>query len=331
MTALGFPVMRAADIPQPSGEEWLVESLWSRRAVGVIGGSPKLGKSWVALDLAVSVASGTPALDRFRVADPGPVLLFPAEDPIASVRARLEGISRHRGLDFSRLDVWLVQAPVIRLDSLEDREALRSAVSDLQPRLLILDPLIRCHAADENSATEVARVLSFLRTLEREHSVAVLVVHHARKNRAGDPGQGLRGSSEIYAWGDSYLYLRRRRSLELAIEHRSAVAPEPVKLKLQSDGDDNTFLVIDEAPSPEPDLARRIIELLREKDPLTREGIRSELGVRNQTVGEILGLLVHQGRIEKTSSGFQIKGADSTQDAPKPARPIPALCWGATP
>ena len=45
MSTLGFPILRAADIPETSGEQWLIESLWSRRAVGVVGGCPKLGKS----------------------------------------------------------------------------------------------------------------------------------------------------------------------------------------------------------------------------------------------------------------------------------------------
>ena len=48
--------------PQPDAPQWLVRDLWTTAAVGVIGGSPKVAKSWLGLDLAVSVASGTPAL-----------------------------------------------------------------------------------------------------------------------------------------------------------------------------------------------------------------------------------------------------------------------------
>ena len=50
-----FPTVRAALLPEPQrgDEPWLVEGLWMREAVGIIGGEPKCGKSFLALDLAV--------------------------------------------------------------------------------------------------------------------------------------------------------------------------------------------------------------------------------------------------------------------------------------
>ncbi|MFN8625798.1 MAG: AAA family ATPase [Candidatus Binatia bacterium] len=77
---------------------WLVEQLWGTEAVGIIGGEPKCCKSFLALDLAVSVASGTQCLGRFAVARAARVLLFAAEDPLHVVRERLAGITAARGL-----------------------------------------------------------------------------------------------------------------------------------------------------------------------------------------------------------------------------------------
>jgi hypothetical protein len=74
--------------------QWLVQGLWSDQAVGILGGEPKCCKSFLALDLAVSVAAGTPCLRRFAVRRTGPVLLFPAQDSLAVVRRRLEGIAQ---------------------------------------------------------------------------------------------------------------------------------------------------------------------------------------------------------------------------------------------
>ena len=54
---------------------WLVDGLWSEEAVGIIGSEPKCCKSFLALDLAVCVAAGTPCLRRFAVHRPGRVLL----------------------------------------------------------------------------------------------------------------------------------------------------------------------------------------------------------------------------------------------------------------
>jgi hypothetical protein len=84
-----LPVVRAADLDEADpARRWLVEPLWTHGGVGTIGGLPKCLKSWLGLDLAVSVASGTPCLDTFPVTDPGGVLLYMAEDAAPLVKAR---------------------------------------------------------------------------------------------------------------------------------------------------------------------------------------------------------------------------------------------------
>ncbi|MBV8330779.1 MAG: AAA family ATPase, partial [Verrucomicrobia bacterium] len=203
-----LPVTRASELLIASAalSHWLVEGLWSDQAVGILGGEPKCCKSFLALDLAVSVASGAPCLRHFAVQRTGPVLLFPAEDSLAVVRQRLEGICSAAGVDFQSLPVEVITAPTLRLDAPKDRERLSNTVQALQPCLLILDPLIRLHRLDENDASQIAALLSYLRQLQRAFHVAVLVVHHARKDaNATRPGQALRGSSELHGWGDSNL------------------------------------------------------------------------------------------------------------------------------
>jgi RecA-family ATPase len=79
------------------------------------------------------------------------------------------------------LDIQVITAPTLRLDLAADRVALQEAVARLQPRLLILDPFVRLHRIDENASGEVAPLLAYLRELQRKHSLAVLVVHHAKK------------------------------------------------------------------------------------------------------------------------------------------------------
>jgi hypothetical protein len=119
-----------------------------------------------------------------------------------------------------------------------DRERLSNTVQARQPRLLILDPLIRLHRVDENDASQIAGLLSYLRQLQRTFHVAVLVVHHARKDANGTrPGQALRGSSELHGWGDSNLYMRRRGAqLTLSTEHRAAASQDHIPLELTQAG-----------------------------------------------------------------------------------------------
>ena len=93
-----LPVVPAHRLAERAEEQrWLVADLWSEQAVGIIGGEPKCCKSFLALDLAVAVAAGTPCLRRFAVTRPGRVLLYPAEDALHVVRRRIEGICAAAG------------------------------------------------------------------------------------------------------------------------------------------------------------------------------------------------------------------------------------------
>lgn len=300
-----LPVARIAELRAPErSRRWLVDGLWSRAAVGIIGGAPKCHKSWLALDLAVSVASGTPCLGAFDVLETGPALLYMAEDDAGIVRARVAGLCRHRGLDLDALDAHLITAPSLRLDRDADRRALGALVADLAPRVLLLDPFVRLHRLDENDAGHISGLLAYLRELQREHDLAVVVVHHTRKNgAAGAAGQNLRGSGDFHAWVDSSLYLRKKRDqLWLSVEHRAASAIDPIALHLVGDDDDGDLhleLLEADHERTERDLGADVLGALAER-ARTRTELRAHLGVRNERLGFVLTQLADDRRIERS-------------------------------
>ena len=107
--ANGFPTRTPAELEdRPRRARWLIDALWGRQAVGIVGGEPKCGKSFLALDLAVAVAAGVPCLRHFHPAGSGAVLLFAAEDAGHIVRARLEGIASAAGAAFQTLDIAVI-------------------------------------------------------------------------------------------------------------------------------------------------------------------------------------------------------------------------------
>lgn len=297
---------------------WLVEDLWAENAVGIVGGEPKCCKSFLALDLAVSVASGRPCLGRFGVARAGRVLLFAAEDAQHVVRTRLEGIARARGAAFTSLDIQVITAPTVRLDLAGDRERLRNTVAALRPRLLVLDPFVRLHRIDENASGEVAPLLAFLRELNREHELAVVLVHHAKKGgSSARAGQALRGSSEFHAWGDSNLYLRRRGdALELAVEHRAARGIDPLVLELGHDKDGLALREATAAPIPPavPEPHERIVDALRDAAaPLRVAELRRACRMRTQTLVVTLRELTERGLVEQTDDGYRLADVADTR------------------
>ena len=127
---------------EPSGQRWLVEELWGASSVGVIGGAPKCAKTRLGLDMTLSVATGTACLGKYAVPEPGPVLVYLAEDALPVVRERVEGMARHRSLDLARVEIHVITALTLRLDRDRDRMRLLETSKQLRPRLLVLDPLV---------------------------------------------------------------------------------------------------------------------------------------------------------------------------------------------
>jgi hypothetical protein len=304
--------LRASDLAlEPPEARWLVRDLWTREAQGIVGGAPKIGKSWFGLDLAVSVASNTPCLGHFPVDHPGPTLVFLAEDTLPAVRARIQALCATRGLDIAALDLHVITAPVLRLDQQEDQERLARTLDAHRPHLLLLDPLVRLHRLDENNATEVSGLLGFLTELVRTYNLALALVHHASKKSRARPGQALRGSSDLHAWGASNAYLTVDcEGLLLTVEHRAAPAPGPVRLRLVSrkDGSDAHLEVVGNLPDAQARSveARLLDQLGNANGPLLRKDLRESLRVNNHRLGEILAGLEARGRLRRTPDGWEM-------------------------
>jgi len=165
------------------------------------------------------------------------------------------------------------------------------------------------HGIDENHAGEVAGLLAYFRSLQRQLDLSVVLVHHTRKNAAAGvaAGQGLRGSSDIHAFGDSNLYLRRTKEhLVLSSEHRAAPAAPPVCVQLAgSDSEVHLEVIAELQDQRGASLEDPLLDLLPAGVALTRAKLRQALGVKNERLGEALESLERAGRLRRTPAGWQ--------------------------
>lgn len=313
-----LPTSRAVDLAHtPDGTRWLIDGVWSK-GVGIIGGIPKSAKSWLGLDMAISVASNTPFLGRFKVHDSGPALVYLAEDALPQVRERIAGICAHRQIPLDSLDLHVITAPVVRLDKTDDQQRLAATIVKIGPKLLVLDPLVRLHRLDENNSGEISHLLGYLRELQRTHALAIVLVHHMSKRVRAQLGQALRGSGDLHAWVDHGAYLiRSADKLRLTLEHRTAPSQEPTDLRLVSLPDGSaTHLEVDDDinNTPEgttaphvPNLHDLVIDTLRRaQSPISRAELRSTLRVNNNRLGEVLASLEHQGLVVRSDLGLRL-------------------------
>src|SRR2546428_2446186 len=131
-----FPVVRPCDLQTSaaSSTPWLIDQLWTAQAVGIIGGSPKSYKTWLALEMAVAVASGSACLATFAVSSPGPVLLYAAEDSESALRLRLESLAQPHRLELPFLATAVSPPDYVRLHGIPINSRFR-------PHLLLHGPL----------------------------------------------------------------------------------------------------------------------------------------------------------------------------------------------
>ncbi len=317
-SAAPYQTLPAAQLGDPTTPlAWLLTDLVLVGGAAILGGAPKAGKSYLACELAVAVASGTPAADRFAVPTAGPVLLCAAEDPAPVVVHRLAALAAARDRTLASLPLEVIVEAGVQFPQGLDR--LAATIAACMPRLLLLDPLIRFHARDENSAADMAGVLDGLRALARTSGCAILLVHHTRKApSAGPVGLGLRGSSDLAAFGDVNLALRRLTAdglLELRVEHRAAACPPPLRLRLCIEPDPiaRTTFRCEDATAPDP-LRDRTLRLVRQASrPLSTAALRTTLGIRNQTLLALLQQLAAEGLLSRAGrEGWTVAASDSS-------------------
>ena len=214
--------------PDPGPTPYLVDQFVVDPSILAFG-PPKVGKTWALLDLAISIATGTPALGHLE-ARQGPVILVLEESGRDALHRRLSMLTRGRGLRAHQLEHLHVAANQrVRLvdDGRADwPERIRQAVREIEPAAVLFDPLARMKgAADENSQKELTPALDFMRELRDLGKCTVGFVHHAGHANDGR----MRGTSDLEAYWESKLTIRRRGSTcTLSAEHREAEAAEPL-------------------------------------------------------------------------------------------------------
>ena len=311
-----FPIRHIAEIEQTPEQPWMVEKLWFASGVGILGGEPKLGKTFIAAELAIAVASAGRAFGRYPAQLSRPVLFYGPEDGAPALRRRFEDLAATHGHCLSELPIYVLDVAHLGLDRRPDLLRMRATIEQSCPRLVVLDPFVRLVTnTDENSAGEVSAVLGSLRAIQRDYDVAVLLVHHTRKSPAARPGQALRGSGDFAAWSDTNLYLSlRRQKLWLQMEHRHARTPEPIALTLIEEPPVHMALLDEPAAGSDDDVDPLAVEVLDRLElssrPLSTVELRRQLHKRKADVVRALESLRLAGRVERRSRGWVLTASD---------------------
>ncbi len=300
MTALE---LRRSAIKPPT---WIVPNILPQ-GLAVLAGRPKGGKSWLALKLALSVASGTEFLGND--CKPGKVLYAALEDTPYRLKSRIGKLwdddrtvpaDLHATTDIPRLDA--TGLPV-----------LEAWVQEHRPRLIILDTWAKCKASGDskkNAYEQDVEIASRIKKLADENECCILLLHHENKANANDQNwlNSLSGSLGLPATVDTILSLKREMGADEAVLKRAGrdlTDDSDLALEWTEEGWRYQGLAKETKCGKERLL---ILHSLRDAgEPVSVTYISADIGKTANATRSLLFKMVKGGLVAKTSKGtYQI-------------------------
>jgi hypothetical protein len=187
---------------------WTVDKWLPVSTMAFLISPPGGFKTWLTFDLAISIATGTPFLNKFKVHEPGPVFLVQQEDFHGQTQTRLDIITRSRfkmgvsdGDDFEirtppKIPIFIHPDRKLKFADKTAVMGLESAIEDIRPKLVIIDPLYSAGDTQDYMAKTATQMLA-LKTFRDRYNCSFLIVHHTKKG--ADPADRER------LWGSSFL------------------------------------------------------------------------------------------------------------------------------
>lgn len=225
---------------------WCIEGWLPAATIAFVISPPGTYKTWTILDLAVSVADGTPFLNQFPVVDKGPVMILQQEDPNATLAQRLSVIVHERyrmrarpvdsetdgdlAIEFDappELPIYHHTERRLRFDDKGMMKAFVRQVEKIRPKLVILDPLYSATSTDDFMA-KAAQDMFIFKDLRDKFGTSFLICHHT--NKKGD------GRERDRAWGSQFLnafletgwqFSQRKGGKSIGVRRHFKNAPEP--------------------------------------------------------------------------------------------------------
>ncbi len=214
-----FPFFTASQLNSGRFEtRYLIPGILTAAQPGGIFGAFKTLKTSLTADLLISLASGTPFLGHFPVADPGRTLFLSGESGLAALQSIARRIAAARGLSLETLDNFKLSPKLPNLDSPDDVRALGRIVRRKKPVCVAIDPAyLAIRGEDARNLFAMGSLLRPLAELCDETGSAILIVHHCKRTRIipGNPATlddiAWSGFAEFSA---QWLLLARRRRFD---------------------------------------------------------------------------------------------------------------------
>jgi hypothetical protein len=268
----------------------------------ILAGPPKVGKSYLALELASSVASGNFVFGHLAVKRPGKVLYLSLEDGERRVRQRTRQMAdSDQYLDQIQM-VYSLPAPLSEQAAVE---ALDNEIHEGKYELVIIDTLVKAFPQDRRSHDVFRadyRQIDTLKRLADDNEVAIVVLAHTGKDEAEYALNVVAGTGGLTAAADAVLVLGKSSyGANLQVISRDV---EEAQFALVRDARTSGWTIAAEGPGPIPvEGKQRILDALRD-GPMSSSDIQIAMVTENSsTVRSWIYRLVDEQRIVRGTDG----------------------------
>lgn len=302
------------EVPIP----WVIKDWLASGDIAVVAAEGGMGKSFLSMELALSLATGTPFLGHLPVlGGPSRVLVIDEENAPRLARHRLRQLIRGRGLETSRpLEMEYLCQNAFNFDDRASKAVMLEEIETYRPAWVILDAMIRFHHGDENSNSEMAAFFNrHLKPLRGAYDCGFVVLHHMSKPQDGkELIHRVRGAAEVVNMADqAWSMTGDRHSADrlLQIEKsrwRGGALPAALSLSYQETPDGEEAILL--ATEATVETRKVILDLLASYG---HEGaLRQDLAATLTTLSETafryaLGRLHSQGQIRRRADGRQAR------------------------
>jgi replicative DNA helicase len=306
-TSFNAQALLSMELPEPA---WVVPGLLPQ-GLTILAGNPKLGKSWLALGIALAVSMGGAVLGQVMV-EQGEVLYLALEDTARRMQTRLKkilaGQSGQGSVDISRLSVqleWptLDRGGVAKLERwLEDHRG--------QVRLVVIDTFQKVRGSSQTShATAYGadyEAVAGLKLLADRYNIAIVLVHHRRKGEGMDDLESISGSYGLTGAADGIWSLKRERGRSDAVLFVTGRDVDEQELALKWDATLGSWAILGEAGEYRLSLERaEIVDALRaEGKPLgPMEVFGKGIGKSYASTKQTMWQMSKDGQLRSAESG----------------------------
>ena len=235
----------------------------------LVAGPSKARKTFLVVNMAIALSIGK-SFSIFKITSAHKVLVLSAEGGYYPNRDRIKTMFKQMKSDDDESETTdnknlnFCFDSRIKLDDEEDYENIKKYLEAHKPDILIIDPFVKFHNMDENSATYMIQILDKFRRLIEDHNISIILVHHLGKQYKN----GARGSSTILGEYDSSISMGKASSddihkLEFDLRHSFPLPPTNIRFNPDTYWFEGKVLTISEIiEENEPMTKKQLVDVL---------------------------------------------------------------------